>query len=395
MVPRTLLVTNDFPPRPGGIQAYLHALSSRLPAGELVVYTSSRSGSASWDAGAGFPVHRDPGALLLPVPAVAGRVVALAREHGCDAVWFGAAAPLGLLAPALRRRAGVATALASAHGHEVGWTRVPGGRVALRRIARRLDRLTAVSGYVRDALAAAIAPLPAPVHLAPGVDTGMFRPDRGARDELRGRHRLGTRPVVSCVARLVRRKGQDMLIKAWPAISARVPGAVLLVVGGGPDAGRLRRLAASHGVAEQVVFVGTVPWELVPAYHAVGDVFAMPSRSRVGGVDLEGLGLAGLEASAAGLPVVVGDSGGAPETVRPGETGLVVDGRSQPDVAEAVGDLLADPDRAARMGAAGRDWMSREWQWSSAVRLLRGLLGAAGSPTPIPGEAGDRRADQE
>jgi phosphatidylinositol alpha-1,6-mannosyltransferase len=176
-------------------------------------------------------------------------------------------------------------------------------------------------------------------------------------------------------------------------ISARAPGAVLLLVGGGPGARRLRRLSMAHGVAERVVFAGELPWELVPAYHAVGDVFAMPSRTRAGAVDLEGLGLASLEAAACGLPVVVGDSGGAPETVRAGETGLVVDGRSETDLVSAVGGLLADPDRAARMGAAGRDWMRTDWQWAGPVRRLRGLLG--GSRRPTPGRGVSAGADQE
>jgi phosphatidylinositol alpha-1,6-mannosyltransferase len=176
------------------------------------------------------------------------------------------------------------------------------------------------------------------------------------------------------VSRLVPRKGQDMLIRALPAIRQRVPGAALVIVGGGPYRNTLRRLAHTFGVAEHVVFTDGVPAEELPAHHAMGDVFAMPCRTRGAGLDVEGLGIVFLEASASGVPVVAGRSGGAPETVRDGETGVVVDGWDVGAIAAAVSDLLADPDRAARMGAAGRRWVVDQWQWSSQAAKLSRLL---------------------
>jgi len=384
-VPRTLLVTNDFPPRAGGIQQYLQALADRLPPDELVVYAPAWDGAAEFDAERGYPVHRHPTSLMLPVPNVAHRVVALARQHAVDTVWFGAAAPLALLGPHLRRQAGVERVVASTHGHEVGWSMVPGARHALRRIGGDADALTAVSRYTRGRFAAAFGPQASLELLPSGIDPAVFRPDAGARAVLRRRYRLGEAPVVTCVSRLVRRKGQDTLIRTLPRIRRQVPGTRLLFVGDGPCRDVLRRLAAACGVAEHVVFTGPVPAGELPAHHAVGDVFAMPCRTRGGGLDVEGLGIVLLEAAASGLPVVAGDSGGAPETVQDGLTGHVVDGRDLEGIAGAVGALLADPDRAARMGAAGRAWMQRDWTWPVLVARLRGLL--AGT-TPVVRQAG-------
>lgn len=372
----TLLVTNDFPPRAGGIQGYLAELVARLPAGEVVVYAPRWPAAAEFDSAAPYPVHRHSGSLMLPVPAVARRAAELAAHHGCDSVWFGAAAPLALLGPALRKAAGVGRVVASTHGHEVGWSMVPGARRALRRIGADADVVTVVSRYTRRRFAAAFGPMAALEHLPPGVDTDRFRPDPAARAELRARYRLGGRPVISCVSRLVARKGQDALVAALPRIRRGVPGAALLLVGDGPHAGRLRRLAEAHGVAEHVVFVGSVRWDELAAHHAVGDVFALPCRTRGRGLDVEGLGIALLEASASGLPVVAGDSGGAPEAVRTGETGQVVGGRDVPALARALVELLADPGRAHAMGAAGRAWMCRDWQWSRSADRLTAFLGA-------------------
>ena len=373
---RTLLVTNDFPPRPGGIQSYLHALTTRMPADDLVVYAPAWESADEFDAKQPFTVVRHPGKLMVPTPAVARRAREIARAERCETVWFGAAAPLALLTPALRS-AGIDRAVASTHGHEVGWSMLPAARQALRAIGSTVDVVTFVSRYTRSRFAAAFGANAALEHLPSGVDTEQFRPDPAARAEIRRRHGLGDRPTVVCVSRLVPRKGQDMLIRAMPAIRAVVPDAVLLIVGGGRYQETLRTLAERTGVAEHVVLTGSVPWEELPAHYVAGDVFAMPCRTRGKGLDVEGLGIVYLEASASGLPVVAGDSGGAPETVRDGVTGHVVDGREVAQVADAVSGLLADPARAAAMGDAGRAWVSARWRWEDlAARLIRHLDGA-------------------
>lgn len=377
---RVLLVTNDFPPRPGGIQSYLEQLVGRLVTSsdrQVTVYAPAWKGAEAYDAAAaaaGYPVVRHPGSLMLPVPSVESRMRALIAEHGIDTVWFGAAAPLALLAPAARR-AGASRVLASTHGHEVGWSMLPVARSVLRRIGDHTDTVTFVSHYTKGRFAAAFGPAATLEHLPPGVDTERFRPDPAARAELRTRYGLGERPTVVCLSRLVPRKGQDMLIQALPGIRRRVDGAALLIVGGGPHRAKLQQLAERTGVGEHVTFTGGVPAAELPAHHAVADVFAMPCRTRGAGLDVEGLGIVFLEASATGVPVVAGDSGGAPETVQHNKTGLVVDGRAVEKIADAVAGLLADPDRAAAMGAAGREWVSAHWRWDVLTERLAALLG--------------------
>jgi phosphatidylinositol alpha-1,6-mannosyltransferase len=211
------------------------------------------------------------------------------------------------------------------------------------------------------------------VQVPPGVDERTFHPASGG-DAVRARLGLSDRPVVVCVSRLVRRKGQDTLIRSWPEVLARVPDAVLLIVGGGPYRAELERLAQTTGVAASVRFTGAVPWEELPAHYGAGDVYAMPCRTRRGGLDVEGLGIVYLEASATGLPVVAGDSGGAPDAVREGETGYVVPGRDRGQLAERLVRLLLDPELRARMGAAGRRWVEQEWRWDLLAHRLEGLL---------------------
>ncbi|MEV4534840.1 glycosyltransferase family 4 protein [Asanoa sp. NPDC049518] len=370
---RTLLVTNDFPPRPGGIQKFVHQLAVRQPAGSVVVYASTWRGAEKFDAEQPFEVVRESTGVLLPTPAVGRRAAELARAHDCDTVWFGAAAPLGLLADGLRRRAGISRVVALTHGHEIGWAALPGARGLLRRIARGADVVTYLTDYQRTRLERALHGLTDLRRLAPGVDVDLFHPTVDG-SAIRARHGIEDRPVVVCVSRLVPRKGQDALIRAMPEIVKSVPDAVLLLVGGGPEHDRLRRLATSLKVTDHVVITRGVPWEELPAHYAAGDVFAMPCRTRNRGLDVEGLGIVYLEASATGLPVVAGDSGGAPDAVREGETGYVVDGRDITQIADRVTTLLSDPDLANRMGQAGRAWVERDWRWQTQATRMRALL---------------------
>ncbi|MGV9565520.1 glycosyltransferase family 4 protein [Streptomyces sp. NPDC003480] len=378
---KTLIVTNDFPPRPGGIQAFLHNMALRLDPERLVVYASTwkrgREGAeatAAFDAEQPFTVVRDRTTMLLPTPGATRRAVGLLREHGCTSVWFGAAAPLGLMAPALRR-AGARRLVATTHGHEAGWAQLPAARDLLRRIGESTDTITYLGEYTRSRIASVMTPQAAGrmVQLPPGVDEKTFHPDSGG-DEVRERLGFTDRPVVVCVSRLVRRKGQDTLIRAMPRILAKEPDAVLLIVGGGPYERDLRGLASETGVAGSVHFTGAVPWAELPAHYGAGDVFAMPCRTRRGGLDVEGLGIVYLEASATGLPVVAGDSGGAPDAVLDGETGWVVRGGSPEEAADRITTLLGDPELRRRMGERGRRWVEEKWRWDLLAEKLEALL---------------------
>ncbi|HEV2342883.1 MAG TPA: glycosyltransferase family 4 protein [Actinocrinis sp.] len=381
-MPRTLVVTNDYPPRPGGIQEFVQSMVDGFDPADVVVYASTWHGRAEecrvYDAAHDYLTIRENTSVLLPEPRRVRRACEIARAEGCETVWFGAAAPLGLMAPALRR-VGVDRLVATTHGHETGWAQVPGARSLLRRIGDGVDVVTYLSEYQRTRIGAVLSPQAAArmAQLSPGVDTDRFRPElRGSAEaaEIRKRYGLTDRPVAVCMSRLVARKGQDTLIRAWPAVKRTVPDAALFIGSGGPYRKELERLARETGVERDVVFTGELPWEELPNYFAAGDVFAMPCRTRRGGLDVEGLGIVYLEASATGLAVVGGDSGGAPDAVMHGETGYVVPGRSVQETARRVAELLADPQLAAKLGAVGREWVERRWRWSSIREHFHTLL---------------------
>jgi phosphatidylinositol alpha-1,6-mannosyltransferase len=373
---RTLIVTNDFPPRTGGIESMVFAMAARMPPDQVVVHTARQDGDAEHDRRLPFEVVRDRSRLMVPTPQIARRSAQLARSRGCDRVWFGAAAPLGLMAPTLRA-AGVERTVATTHGHEIWWSSVPVARRLLHQIGERNDVLTYLGEFCRSRIA---RPLSVQARdrmrqLTPGVDDTAFHPGAGG-EEVRARHGLGDRPVVVCVSRMVPRKGQDVLVRALPAIQRRVPGAALLLVGGGPNLSRIAGLVSKAGLERDVVLAGRVPWDRTPAHYAAGDVFAMPTRTRLFGLEPEALGICYLEAAATGLPVVVGDSGGAPDAVLDGENGFVVPGRSVDAVADRVATLLEQPELARRFGARGREWVAAQWRWDDlAVRLQRLLAG--------------------
>ena len=372
---RTLIVTNDFPPRRGGIQSFIHELALRLDPGRLTVYAPKWDGDAAFDAAQPFAVVRHPTSLMIGGPSVRRRAAELARTRNAEVVIFGASAPLGLITPVLRK-AGVRKAIAITHGHEAGWAALPVARQALRQIGERTDVMTYLGEYFRVRIGGALTPTAAArmARLHPGVDAGTFRPDPRARQAVRDRYGLGDRPVVACVSRLVARKGQDTLLRAWPAVLRQVPDAALLIVGGGSYAKTLHELAGRAGVSGSVTFTGPVPQQELPAHYAAGDVFSMPCRTRRGGLDVEGLGIVYLEASATGLPVVGGDSGGAPDAILDGETGYVVGGRDVTALAQRLTALLGDPAGAKAMGEKGRAWVERDWNWDLVASRLRALI---------------------
>ncbi len=369
---RVLFVTNDFPTRRGGIETFVMSLCERIDPDEVVVYTSSMPGDRELDATLPFPVYRDPSSMLLPTPAVGRRVVEVMRRHECDRVVFGASAPLGLLGRRLRR-AGAKRIVALTHGHEVWWARVPVTKQLLRRIGDSVDVMTYVSQWCRDRIAPALSDEAAArmVQLSPGVDAERFYPGCGGA-EIRKRLDIpADAPVVVCTARMVKRKGQDTLVKAWPEVLRAFPDARLLLVGDGPNRGRVERLTRRMAVAESVVFAGRVPFEELPSFTEAGDVFAMPCRTRLFGLEVEAFGIVFLEAAACGLPVITGDSGGAPEVAAMlGESTT-----SSSDPAEVAKEVVLTL-RATR-GQLSRDVVDvSAFTWDAAVSRLLRLLGA-------------------
>ena len=363
---KILCITNDFGPRAGGIETFVTGLIERLPFGTVIVYTNAQDSSAPYDLkwlqDFGVEVVRDKSKILLPTPGVAYCVNALVRERKITTVFFGAAAPLGLLSRGLRR-AGVKEIVALTHGHEVWWSKVFPFTLAMKSISRQVNTLTYLGEFTRNAISKSVTKIAAQsmVKIAPGIDTDHFSP-QDAR-ELRNELGLTEKKVIVSVGRLVHRKGQDVLIEAMPAIIRDVPEAHILMIGEGPYRSYLENRVKALEIQERVTFIGRIQYADLPRYICAGDLFVMPSRSRLAGLEVEGLGIVYLEASACGLPVIAGDSGGAPDAVLEGQTGLVVDGTSKLDVAAAVVELLLDPDRSRAMGVRGRQWIIQEWRW--------------------------------
>ena len=377
MVATTLFITNDFGPRAGGIETFVHGLIERLPKGSVIVYTSAQTNAQAFDAdwllNYGVEVIRDRSKILLPTPRVIKACRKLISDRKLSKVAFGAAAPLGIMARAMRS-AGAKKIVALTHGHEVWWAKVPPFSFAIRFMSKNIDAITYLGDYTKGEISKALseADVEKLVQIAPGIDVEHFVPTDSS--DLRAELGLSDRSVIISVGRLVHRKGQDKLIAALPEIKIAVPNVHLVLVGVGPHQDYLEKLALKLNVSDCVTFIGRINYAELPKYICLGDIFAMPSRSRFFGLEVEGLGIVYLEASACGLPVVGGKSGGAPDAVLVGETGVVVDGTKPSEIADACIELLNNPELCALMGANGRAWIIENWRWEIWATKYAALL---------------------
>ena len=370
----SLLVTNDFPPKLGGIQSYLYELWRRLPPAETTVLTTPFDGAREWDACQPFRIERVRQRVLLPTPALTRDIDALAREVNADVIFVDPMLPLGFVAPRLR----AAPYIVIAHGAEITvFVRLPGPHAMARRVLRGAAAVVAAGGYpAREAARAAGRDLDG-VIVPPGVDVDRF--DGPLTDDERGPRRADfgldpDRPVVLGLSRLVPRKGFDVVIDAL----ADRPDAQLVIAGTGRDRGRLERRA--NGRAR---FLGRVPDRDLPALYGCADVFAMCCRDRWGGLEAEGFGIVFLEAAACAVPALAGRSGGAHEAVVDGRTGFVVSPSDVAGVRAAVHTLLDDPELRTRMGAAARrravEGFSYDGLVAQLLPLARGDFSAVGT----------------
>jgi phosphatidylinositol alpha-1,6-mannosyltransferase len=375
---KVLCITNDFGPRAGGIETFVIGLIERLPFGSVIVYTATQEGSAPFDARwlekFGVEVIRDRSKILLPTPRVNRAVCAILESRSIKTVFFGAAAPLALMSHALRKK-GAEKIVALTHGHEVWWSKLWPFTWMMRRIGNGVDHLTYLGEFTRRNIARALSPRAqgAMMKIAPGIDTEHFAPHQGAA-ELRKELNLHEKKVIVSVGRLVHRKGQDTLVESLPEILRSIPNAHILFVGEGPYREYLVKRARELKVSQHITFIGRIQYADLPRHICVGDIFAMPSRSRLAGLEVEGLGIVYLEASACGLAVIGGISGGAPDAVLEGETGYAVDGTSASAVAAAAIKLLSQPELAQNMGARGRQWIIDEWRWDLWSARFTSLL---------------------
>lgn len=359
-----LLVTNDFGPRAGGIESFVIGLLERIPVGEVVVYTSFQPDHESYDqkwlSDYQVRVIRDKSKVLLPTPRVIRELQGLIRQNSITKVWFGAAAPLGVASRWLRK-AGATRIVALTHGHEVWWSKIWPFSWAISEIGKQVDYLTYLGTFTKSALSPHIKDASKLIRVAPGIDTDHFSPSDSM--SLRQRHGLGSRLTIVSVGRLVHRKGQDRLIEALPKVLESIPDAALVLVGEGPYRKHLDALVNKYDLSGNVFFIGRINFAELPNYIGMGDVFAMPSRSRLFGLEVEGLGIVYLEASSCGLPVIGGSSGGAPDAVLDGETGYVVDGNDLTAISTQIVRLLSDAKLRKEMGERGRKWAIENWRW--------------------------------
>ena len=362
---KILLVTNDFGPRSCGIETFILGLLEKLDGSQISIYTSAQPGDGEFDEELArkfkLAIYRDKSKILLPSPRVIREVKRVMKLHGSQIVWFGSAAPLGLMATNLRK-AGARRIVGLTHGHEVWWAKLFPFNLAIRKIGNSFDALTFLGSFTKDAMKSAIGKRAELIQVAPGISTSLFKPGQKPA-ALMAKYQIEDRPTLICVGRLVHRKGQDKLIAAMPKIKEAIPNAQLLFVGSGPRAEYLQRAITKLDLAEDIKLLGRVKYEELPAHFLLGDVFVMPSRSRLFGLEVEGLGIVYLEASASGLPVIAGDSGGAPDAVIPNKTGLLVDGRDTESIATACIKLLSNPTLAKEFGKNGRQWTVSTWSW--------------------------------
>lgn len=364
---KILCITNDFGPRAGGIETFVMGLIERAPKGSIIVYTSSQGDTTSYDQGwlrdYGVEVIRDSSKILLPSPWVVRRVKKVIVRDSIKQVFFGAAAPLGVMARGLRKK-GVVNIVALTHGHEVWWAKLWPFSSAISFIGRNVDHLTYLGEFTKNEISKALSPKAKSklVKIAPGIDTDHFAPVPSSV-QLRKDLDLADKKVIVSVGRLVHRKGQDILIQSLPAVLAEHPTAHILIVGEGPYRKDLTKLVTELNLIDAVTFIGRIQYKELPRYICAGDLFVMPSRSRLAGLEVEGLGIVYLEASSCALPVIAGRSGGAPDAVDEGFTGYSVDGTSPLEVSKAVIKMFDDPVKAKEMGQAGRRWIIDKWRW--------------------------------
>lgn len=375
---KILLVTNDFGPRAGGIETFVIGLLERIKGHEVTVFTSQQGDTSVYDQQwldkFGVRVVRDKSKILLPSWRVTRAAKKIVAAKNIDVVVFGAAAPLALMSPSLRK-SGVKKIIALTHGHEVWWARIFPFNLAIKRIGKSVDHLTYLGEFTRQAISKALSRKSATemVKIAPGIDTAHFIPQP---DAMQKRKELGLqdKKIIISVGRLVHRKGQDNLIQAMPAVLKKIPNAHLLLVGEGPYKKHLEKLVMRLSLKQNVTFAGRIMYDRLPSYLSAADLFAMPSRSRFFGLEVEGLGIVYLEASACGIPVVAGNSGGAPDAVLEGVTGLCVDGTNIEQITGAIIEICRDAERASHMGAAGRNWIADQWRWDIWSKEFNALL---------------------
>jgi phosphatidyl-myo-inositol dimannoside synthase len=372
---KALMVTSSFLPGRGGIESYLAELCGVLSPHVAVMAPPSRDGKRL-PSDLAYPTLPGRGRMLRPDRHLARLVGGAAERLGTDRILFGTPWPLALLGPHLSRKGFRYASLA--FGAELLLpASIPLLRDRLTTALAGADLLLPMSDFtaqrLRSLMSSRKRPSPPIEVLRARIDLDRFSP-RAASPEARARFGLNDgQAVVLYLGRLVRRKGVHRLIDALPDLSAGPRRVTLVIAGAGPEEGRLRRLAAR--AESRVVFAGRVSEDDAPALYTAADVFALPVADRWRGLETEGLGVVLLEAAACGTPCVTGRSGGTVEAVVDGTTGYIVDARKRSELVDALNKVLADPDRASKMGSDGRDFVTLHYPPEHVPESLRHWLG--------------------
>lgn len=376
---RVLFLANDFPPVPGGIAGYLFGLVSHLDRARTAVLAPAMPGAADFDRAHGVRVYRRRFLLPLPFPAdKLARIAlpmaylpAIVRRERTEILHCGHVLTAGVVGLLLHRRRSLPYVVYAYGADLLDYQRHPSVMRLLRRVLANAAGVVTISDFSVGLLEGLGVPRERITKVVMGIDVERFRPEIDGR-RVRERHGLRDRPVILTVARLVTRKGHDVVIEALAKVRAAVPDAVYLIVGTGPDRERLGRIVAERGLDESVVFAGFVPDADLPEYYAVADCFVLASRQI--GTDVEGAGNVTLEASASGRAVIAGRSGGTDEHVVDGETGYLVDPADPDAVAARIAAVLSDRALATRLGRAGRAIVAERFVWERTLAPLEPLL---------------------
>lgn len=372
MLSKVAVVTNCFPPKFGGIETFVHQLALALPVDSILVIAPADAKSTEFDESQPFTVARLPWRNIFPSRSVANTIADIAKKHGCTRLLLSELFPLGLMSAPLRA-AGFKRIVSLSHGAEAAWSKLPFARSLVRRAAKNVDAITYLSDDIKRNLCGVTEDETKFHQLTPGVDANEFSPKEDG-SALRSKLGLEDAQIILCVSRLVPRKGQDKLIQAMPSILQECPKSALLLAGVGPDEKRLQKLRESSPAKSRIITLGEVPREHLPTHYAAADLFAMPCRSRFGGLELEGFGIVYLEAAASGLAVVAGQSGGVAEAVTHGDNGLLVDGSDCKSITKAIVRLLKDEGLRSHLGNVGRQKVLNHFTWDLVAGRLSALL---------------------
>lgn len=371
---KILVITNDFPPRTGGIQNFVYELVKGLDPEQVIVFCSKWRKSREFDLAQNFKVIRIRSSVLLPTKKMTRKAIAIAQANGCDRVLFGASAPLGLMSKDLKA-AGIKKTIALTHGHEAGWAGILGLRFLLKKAFADLNVITYLGEYTKTKISPLVPTACELVRLTPGVDTTVFNPRlRANRELVLGKLGLNNKKIVFCASRLMPRKGQDQLLEIWPKILQTYPDAHLVFSGSGPYKRKLTKKVKSKNLEKSVTFLGTISQKNLATWYAASDIFAMPVRTRLFGFDVEGLGMVYLEAAASGVPTIGTKAGGVPDALVDSSTGFLIKPKNEKELIDRIQYLLANPNLARTMGEAGRDWVVLNWQWAHRRAQLKQLL---------------------